>query len=138
VDAFDALDMTLDQAKAVLKVDGSNNNPQGASWYAVFAVPSLTALADHPGDNLTSPLTLYDTTPQGGKASGEGAGKLARFATASLLNAAAREAGLMPAYAFDVATVLDMVQDAWAGDDATMSAIANELAAASNLFCPLP
>jgi len=41
-----------------------------------------------------------------------------------------------------VATVLDMVQDAWAahllGDDATMSAIANELAAASNLFCPLP
>jgi hypothetical protein len=83
-------------------------------------------------------LTLYETTPQGGKASGEGAGKLARFATASLLNAAAREAGLMPAYAFDVATVLDMVQDAWAGDDATMSAIANELAAASNLFCPLP
>ena len=142
VDAFVALGMTPLQAEDVLNIDGSNKGPHFASWYEVFAVPSLMRLADHSGDNLTDPLTLYDTTPQGGKASGGDAGKLARFATASLLNATAREAGLMPAYAFDVATVLDMVQDAWAahllGDDATMSAIANELAAASNLFCPLP
>jgi hypothetical protein len=134
--AFVDLGLSNTAARTVLNATG-NDNPHDANWYAVFAVPG-PALADHVGDNLDWPLTLYDTTPQGGKASGEGAGKLARFATASLLNAAAREAGLMPAYAFDVATVLDMVQDAWAGDDATMSAIANELAAASNLFCPLP